>query len=354
MADFDMEVRNSVRQLAQEVGRLQTGVERTNQSLRQMATETRGAATAVSHATGGLHEMGMAAKKAGGEGGHMVHNLMQLVAFNPVALAAGAGLGILVSQVGKLIEAIAEAKKRKEELEAAPGQGAAGLDAAGQAALLKTDVAGARAREFNATGGRADLSGLSAADRSAVMAAARDAELTGLVTKDEAIKNILKSGIMEGGAASSDVLGGARRRRTADAMAVAGTGQDFDPDEFRERLTRATGSTVGQSLTAAERTQTGAALHERATSEIALQRGAGFGTNSGSEVAIARGSNEQLNATLTRLEATISSLQTAVKNSNGRLLLGDNLGITTSPQEQLEAARAEYEGVLSQIRAAQR
>jgi outer membrane murein-binding lipoprotein Lpp len=351
MAEFDMEVRNSVRQLATEVGRLQTGVERTNQSLRQMASETRAVSTNVAQTSTSIDEMGRAARKTGLEGGKMVGNLMQLVAFNPVALAAGAGLGVLVSQISNLITGIAEAKKQRDELAAAPGQGAAGLDAAGKEALLKTDVAKGRALEFNATGTRADLSGLSSDDRRSVLSAARDAELTGLVTQDEAIKNILKSGILEGGEGG---IGGARRRRTGDALAVVGTGQDMDPDEFRERLTRARGSSVGLALNAAENAQTGKVLNERASSEIALQRGAGIGTSAGIEATIARGSNDQLNATLTRLESTISSLQAAVKAGGSRFLGLEQAGLVSSPTEQLEAAQAEYQSVLTQIRAAQR
>lgn len=257
-AEFEIEVKNSITALQAVVEKLAASNEKVNNSLRKTQEELRkvtaghqqaaGAATqhnsAIQNNERSITGFGKATGFAGGAMGNMVKQSLEMVKFNPIALAAGVAIGGLITVVGDLIEkekqATAAAKEMADAIEAAPDS----VAKSGRDAVANVDVAARRKQQF------ARLMGDDATDSE--RAAAKSAAHGTGISEQEALKNLMDARNSGGTSAFS---GKSAPRSQQQLVQIAAGQSDVDPEKFNDDFRRYAGSADQAVNSAAETMQ---------------------------------------------------------------------------------------------------
>ena len=141
---FDLEIKNSIASLQASVQALTASSDKAQASLARMGSQAAQTTTQTTSVAKSVGQIGQAATAAGGPVAGMMTRLGGLVAINPMAIAAGLGIGAITAGVYKLVEVLKEANAERDRLSQPIGTAAA--DDAITDARGKLDPAALRAR----------------------------------------------------------------------------------------------------------------------------------------------------------------------------------------------------------------
>ncbi len=258
MANFDAEVRMSLRQIQASTDATSAAVTKLNATLRQSAVEVRSVAAghneaavaatrhanATSNVTHELHGMGKGAAFAGGHGGHLVHTLFRLASFNPIAIAAGLGIGFMAD---KIMDAVHNMHELNGEVADLAQIAHDKNDAATLKARLGVDLQGARKANFDRANGEDAFSEVPDEFKAQAKAAATMAvQSGGAANEGEAVARMVKAGAFRKRA--SGAFGDASPAPGIDAGVLGAIAAGSEDSDFGAKFKRATMSGDFQAI----------------------------------------------------------------------------------------------------------
>jgi len=208
---FDAELKASIRDLQSAVAALDTQTQKGNASLRQMQMEVKAVAAGHREAAGAaaahtgttstlaqeVNALGRAARVTAGDSASMVGKLAGLVAVNPLAIAAGAGIGFITEQIRQLVAEAINGSKALDELLEKPQKLAEKIAELARGGAAGLDSRGLRRRALEQYTGDSDLEGIEPEARDRAYRAARGAMQAGRTSSiREGVERLQKSGAL--------------------------------------------------------------------------------------------------------------------------------------------------------------